>query len=88
MAKQPTVDVECRQFSFVAWVKLDEIFVPPDMEGWNTLGISIDENDTVRYTINGQHVAQIVDDRGAIQQTKLVKGWPTWESKIWKAKQH
>ena len=88
MAKEPSVDVECRQFSFVAWVKLDEIFVPPDMEGWNTLGISIDENDTVRYTINGQHVAQIVDDRGAIQQTKLVKGWPTWESKIWKAKQH
>ena len=88
VAKEHSVDVACRQFSFAAWVKLDEMFVPPDMDAWNVLGISIDEDDAVRYTVNGQHVAQIVDDRVAIQRTKLVKGLPTWDSKISKAKRH
>ena len=57
------VEVACPQFTLAAWVRFDKMFVPPDLEDWNTYGISIDATDTVRYTINGQVVAEIVDKR-------------------------
>ena len=57
------VDVSCPQFTLAAWVRFDKMFVPPDLEGWNTFGISIDAADQVQFTINGQVVAEIVDRR-------------------------
>ena len=56
-------EVTCPQLTLAAWLRLDEVLVPPDMEGWNTYGISIDVADKVQYTINGQVVAEMVDNR-------------------------
>ena len=56
-------EVMCPQLTLAAWLRFDKMFVPPDMEGWNTLGISIDAADKVQYTVNGQVVAEIFDKR-------------------------
>ena len=62
---EDAAEVACPQFTIAAWVRFDKMFVPPDMKGWNTFGISIDAADKVKYSINGQVVAEIVDKRHA-----------------------